>query len=354
MKKILVILVFLLFGIMVIGNIQIAAQENIKLDLSQAINLLLANNLEFKKANYQLENAKIETKKSEAENLLTQSSISRKQKDLSLLQGEDQYRIEKEDLLIQVVDGYLHLKLLEKDIELKEKEVEYEKKILETVNTQVKAGYKVDLDLLQQGNVYYNAVFSYQQSRLNYDQLSMSLKNTLGIDSDKKITLSTLNAPKLKEITLEEAMKKGRENSVDLELKVVETELAKMALEKNKVSNTPEIEIKELENNVAIAQLEESITSQNLDQQIETQWQNFNQSKENIELSQKSLQEAKESESVVQRQVKAGFRSENEQLSASISVLTAEHQFISSIRDYYASLLTLQRLIGTLNEGEIR
>lgn len=330
------------------------AQESIKLDLPQTINLLLSNNLEFKKANYQLENAKIETQKSEAENLLTQSSLSRKQKELSLLEGEDQYQGEKEELLIQVVDDYLHLKLLEKDIELKGKEVEYEKKILETVNAQVKAGYKVDLDLLQQGNVYYNAVFSYQQSQLNYDQLLMSLKNILGIDSEKKIIFSALNAPELKKITLEEAMKKGRENSVDLQLKAVETELAKMALEKNKISDTPEIEIKELENNLAIARLEESITSQDLDQQIETQWQDFNQSKENIELSQKSLQEAKESESIVQRQVKAGFRSESEQLSASISGLTAEYQFISSIREYYASLLELQRLTGTLNEGEIR
>ncbi|HZK12197.1 MAG TPA: hypothetical protein VFD10_07615, partial [Atribacterota bacterium] len=143
MKKKLVTLVFLLFGIIVIGNIQITAQENIKLDLPQAIEMALTNNLEFQKASYQLENTEIDAKKNEAENRLTQSNLLQRQNELLLNQGKEQYQQKKEDLILQVVDEYLQLKLAQKDLQVKEKTSVMEKNTLENIKVQAKAGYKV-------------------------------------------------------------------------------------------------------------------------------------------------------------------------------------------------------------------
>lgn len=354
MKKTLVILGGLLFGVFMLGIGQVIAQESINLNLSQSIDLALANNLELKKASYQLGNAEIDAKKSEAGNWLTQSNLIERERELLLLQEKDQYQQQKDELLIQVVDEYFQLKSAQKDIQLKEKELGLEKNILGEVTAQVNAGYKVDLDLLQQGNKYYDALFSYENTKQNYQQYLMDFCMTLGFDANRKFELATINIPDFKEISLEQALQKGRENSVELQAKTLETELARLELEKTKVSDSSKLDLNELENNLAMAQLDSLIANQDLTYQIQTQWQGYEQKKKDIGLSQQNLKQMEENKAIITRQVKAGLRSEDEQLSANIGVLEAEYRLISSIRDYYASLLKLESIMGDLNKGEIQ
>jgi len=353
MKKKLVILAYLLFSILVIGSSQIDAQESINLDLPQAVEMALANNLEFQKAGYQLENAEIDAKRSEAENLLTQSNLLERQNELLLIQEKEQYQQKKEDLIIQVVDEYLQLKLAQKDLQVKEKELELEKNILEEIKVQVKAGYKVELDVLEQSNEYYDALFSFESAKLDYQKLLGNFRVTLGLNSKSQLELAVIYTPDFKEIGLNEALQKGRQNSVTLQMNALEIDVASLELEKNKVSDTPEIDLNELENNLAITKLDYQIVRQNLDYQIQSQWQNYVQSKNDITLSQNSLNQIKENKTIISNQVKAGLAGENEELSAIVGVLEAEYRVASSVRNYYNALLNLQSIMGNLNKGDI-
>lgn len=353
MKKKLVIIVFLLFGIMVIGNIQITAQESIKLNLPQAVEMALANNLEFQKAGYQLKNAEIDAKRNEAENLLTQSNLLERQNELLLIQEKEQYQQKKEDLIIQVVDEYLQLKLAQKDLQVKEKGLELEKNTLEYIKVQAKAGYKVELDVLEQSNEYYDALFSFESAKLDYQQLLGNFRVTLGLNSKSQFELVVINTPGFKEIELDEALQKGRQNSVALQMNKLEIDLASLELEKSKVSDTPEIDLNKLENNLAITNLDYQIAQQNLDYQIQSQWQNYVKTKNDITLSQNSLNQIKENKTIISNQVKAGLASEDEELSAIIGVLEAEYRIASSVRNYYNALLNLQSIMGNLNKGDI-
>ena len=353
MKKKLVILTYLLFSILVIGSSQIDAQESINLDLPQAIEMALANNLEFQKAGYQLENAEIDAKRNEAENLLTQSNLLERQYELLLIEGKEQFQQEKEDLIIQVVDGYLQLKLAQKDLQLKEKELELEKNILENIKTQVKAGYKVELDVLEQSNEYYDALFSFESAKLEYQKLLGNFRITLGLNSKSQLELAAINIPDFKEIGLDEALQKGRQNSVALQINTLEIDLASLELEKSKVSDTPEVDLIELENNLAMTKLDYQIARQNLDYQIQSQWQNYMQNKNDITLSQNSLNQIKENKIIISNQVKAGLASEDEELSANVGVLEAEYRVASSVRNYYNALLNLQSIMGNLNKGDM-
>ena len=354
MKKKLVILAYLFLSILVIGSSQIDAQESINLDLPQAVEMALTNNLEFQKAGYQLENAEIDAKRNEAENLLTQSNLSERQNELLLIQEKEQYQQKKEDLIIQVVDEYLQLKLAQKDLHIKEKELELEKNTLEEMEVQVKAGYKVELDVLEQSNEYYDALFSFESAKLDYQQLLGSFRITLGLSSSSEFELVAINIPNFKEISLEQALQKGRENSVELQMKTLEIDLASLELEKSKVSDTPEVDLNKLENSLAIAKLKHSISYQNLDYQIQSQWQNYVQMKNDITLSQNILNQIEKNKTIISNQVKAGLASENEELSATIGVLEAEYRLTSSVRDYYAALLKLQSIMGNLNKGEVQ
>ena len=353
MKKKMGILIFLLLGIILMGSIQIAAQENIKLDLSQTVEMALDNNLEFQEASYQLKNAEIDIKKNESENLLIQSSLLERQNELLFIQEKEQYQQQKEDLTIQVVDEYLQLKLAQKDLQVKEKELELEKNTLEEIKAQVKAGYKVELDVLEQGTEYYDALFSFESAKLDYQKLLGNFRVTLGLNSDSQFELIAINVPDFEEIELDEALQKGRQNSVALQMNNLEIDLASLELEKSKVSDTPEIDLNKLENNLAITRLDYQIAQQNLDYQIQSQWQNYIQTKNDITLSQNSLNQIKENKTIISNQVKAGLASKDDELSANIGVLQAEYRIASSVRNYYNALLNLQSIMGNLNKGDM-
>lgn len=354
MKKKLVILVFLLFCFLLIGSIQITAQESIKLDLTQAVEMALANNLEFQKAGYQLENAEIDAKRNEAGNLLTQSNLLERQNELLLVQEKEQFQQKKEDLIIQVVDEYLQLKLAQKDLQVKEKASEMEKNTLENIKVQAKAGYKVELDVLEQSNIYYDALFSFESAKLDYQKLLGNFRITLGLSSKSQFELAETNAPDFREIKLDEALQKGRQNSISLQMNNLQIDLASLELEKSKVSDTPEIDLNKLENNLAVTKLDYQIAQQNLDYQIQSQWQNYVQTKNDITSSQNSLNQIKENKTIISNQVKAGLASEEEELSAMVGVLEAEYRLASSVRNYYNALLNLQSIMGNLNKGDIQ
>jgi len=354
MKKKLVILAYLLFSILVIGSSQIAAQESIKLNLPQAVEMALANNFEFQKAGYQLKNAEIDAKRNEAENLLSQSNLLERQNELLLIQEKEQYQQKKEDLIIQVVDEYLQLKLAQKDLQVKEKTSVIEKNTLENIKVQAKAGYKVELDVLEQSNIYYDALFSFESSKLDYQKLLGNFQMTLGVNSKSQFELAEINAPDFKEIKLDEALQKGRQNSVALQMNNLEIDLASLELEKSKVSDTPEIDLNKLENNLAVTKLDYQIAQQNLDYQIESQWQNYVQTKNDITSSQNSLDQIYQHKLIISNQVKAGLASEDEELSAMVGVLEAEYRLASSVRNYYNALLNLQSIMGNLNKEDIQ
>ena len=349
----MVILVCLLSGIMLIGSIQVAAQESIKLDLPQAVEMALTNNLEFQKAGYQLKNEAIDVKKSEAGNLLTQSNLLQRQNELLLNQGKEQYQQKNEDLILQVVDEYLQLKLAQKDLQVKEKTSVMEKNTLENIKVQAKAGYKVELDVLEQSNEYYDALFSFESAKLDYQKLLGNFQMTLGVNSKSQFELAAINIPDFKEIKLDEALQKGRQNSVALQMNNLQIDLASLELEKSKVSDTPEIDLNKLENNLAVTKLDYQIAQQNLDYQIQSQWQNYMKTKNDITLSQNSLDQIYQHKLIISNQFKAGLASEDEELSAIVGVLEAEYRLASSVRNYYNALLNLQSIMGNLNKGDI-
>ena len=329
-------------------------QEKTALGISDMITLAISNNMNFQKALLQLKNIEIDTLQLEAENLLTKSEILAKQKEINLLQQKDTFQNQKDQLIIQAVDNYFRLMLAEKDIVRKRKNAELEKSILTEVEAQVAAGYSVDLALLQQGNTYYNARFSYEKAKLDYEQLLIEIKDNLGINHNTNLSVKIMEMTHLAEIDLPTALAKARENSASIKSKEIEVGLANIRLEEAKINRESQLEIAKLENNLKVAELEESILKQDLDFQIQTQWQNHRQSKNDILLSEQSLKQMQENETTIRRQVEAGLRTDGELLSATIGVLDAEYRLISSFRQYYQSHLELKRIMGMLEEGEIR
>ena len=332
------------------------AAETKEMNLGQAINLALENNLNLKIANLDLENAQIDYEKTKANNLLTESRYIELQGDLGLLQAKDNYTQTRNQVIIDVVQKYLQLNQAKKNITAKGKEAELEKNLLEEVKAQVEAGHKGSLDLLQQENKYNNAVFNLEKANDDYHQSFGEFKLELGLNNqgEEELNLVEVDYPETWKIGEEEALKMAIENSFTLELMRRQIELTKVDLERAEVAASPELDLRKLRNNIELANLNFNKTQKELDNSIRKQFYAYKQSINSLDLSQQNLNQSQESSSIIIDQVKAGLKTKNDLLSAEISLLQAEYSLKSTILNYYMTKLTMQKLIGQkIEEGEI-
>ena len=332
------------------------AAETKEMNLNQAINLALENNLNLKIANLDLENAQIDYEKTKANNLLTESRYIQLQGDLGLLQAKDNYIQTRNQVIIDVVQKYLQLNQAEKNITAKNKEVELEKRLLEEVKIQVNSGYKGSLDLLQQENKHNNAIFNLEKANDDYHQSFREFKLELGLNNqgEEEFNLVEVDYLKVWEIGEEEVLKKAIENSFTLELRRRQIELAKVDLERAEVAASPELDLRKLRNNIELANLNFNKTQKELNNSIRKQYYAYKQIVNSLDLSRQNLNQAQESNGIIIEQVKAGLKTKNDLLSAEISLLQAEYNLNSAILNYYTTKLTMQKLIGQrIEEGEI-
>jgi len=333
------------------------AAEPEEMNLSQAINLALENNLNLKIANLDLENAQIDYEKTKANNLLTKSRYIELQGDLGLLQAKDNYAQTRNQVIIDVVQKYLQLNQAKKSITTKSKEAELEKNLLEEVKAQVKAGHKGNLDLLRQENRYNNAVFDLEKANDDYQQSFREFKLELGLNNQEgeEFNLVEVDYPEVWQIDEEEALKTAIENSFILELRERQIELAKVDLERAEVAASPELDLQKLKNNIELANINFNKTQKELTNSIRKQFYTYKQSINSLDLSQQNLNQAQENNSIIIDQVKAGLKTKNDLLSAEISLLQAEYSLKSAVLNYYMTKLNLQKLTGLkIQEGEIK
>src|SRR5690554_1007551 len=145
---------FLILLILLIFSATILAEELEELGnfigLEEIVGLALEKNLDLKLAVLNLEDARIEYKKAQLNNLLNNSRLLELQSELSMVQAEENYKDIKNDVVLDIISKYLELISISQQIVTTEKEVYLEEKRVEEVEAQVEVGYKSSLDLFEQ------------------------------------------------------------------------------------------------------------------------------------------------------------------------------------------------------------
>ena len=117
--------IFLLFSVLFIffttSIIAFASDDVIGLD--EIVALALEKNADLKLAEINLEDAKIEYRKEQLNNLLTNSRLVELQSELYLVQAEENYKNIKKSVILDIINNYLRLISLNQQIETAEKEV---------------------------------------------------------------------------------------------------------------------------------------------------------------------------------------------------------------------------------------
>lgn len=346
MKKSLYLLVLSLLLVVFSISPPIYAGEIKVLDIEEALKLTLGENSELKIAQLELENARLDYQISMANNLLTESRLQKLQAELSLIRARDSYSNTHNRLINDALREYKELILLKKSIKIKEKELDLEKRLLAEVRTQVESGHQGSMDLLEQKNIFNNAHYNLEKTRSDYKQKLDEFKASLNLSSGLNLQFKELDHPTIWQISQDKLLKSGQENDRTLQIKVKSVEVAQVELKKAKKATTPQLDLKKLANNHKIAGMERDKYLEELINTMKSDYYQFEQSMEKMDLEKESLLEAKENYQIIKKQKEAGLKTLNDLLRAEMSKLNAEYRYQSAILDYYLKETILKQDIG--------
>ncbi|MFW5971854.1 MAG: TolC family protein [Bacillota bacterium] len=338
--------IFILFFIMIITSAGIMAVEGDNIGLQDIIDLAMENNLDLKLAELNLDEAEIEFKKSQLNNLISNSRLLRLQSELQMVQAEENFNNTRDGVTLDVISKYIELISLDQEIAATEKEVELEKRKVTEVDAQVEVGYKGNLDLFEQETTYISAVNSREKSKDEYEQKLSELKQVAVVGDDVKIKLVELEKPELWEVNEEKMMSEAVENNNILNIKEKQVSLAQDTLKKARVSEEPALDIQQKQIDLQRVKLELNKEKESLENDVKNKYLLFKQAIKNMNMADKAVTQAEEHYKIIIEQNEAGLISKNDLLSSEVNFFKAENRYIDSIINYYINMLQLKQAVG--------
>ncbi|MFP4017348.1 MAG: TolC family protein [Halanaerobiales bacterium] len=332
--------------IMLLSTNLIAAETNDSIGLDQIVGLAIEENLDLQLAELNLEDARLDYKKSQLNNLLTNSRLMELQSELAKIQAEDNFNNIRDNVILDVIGTYIDIISLDQQIITAEKEVVLQERKVEEVEAQVEVGYKGSLELFEQETSYLSAVNSLERLKDDLAQKLRELKQKISVNEDIKIDLVNLVKPEVWKISEKEAISTSVSNNTILEIREQQVVLAENDLEKARVSGTPELDLRKKEIALQRAKLALTQEKQNMENNAQNIYYQYKQSVKNMEMVEKSLIQAEEHYKIIQEQNEAGLVSKNDLLSSELSLYQAMDRFTDSIINYYLSMLQLQKTMG--------
>lgn len=331
------------------------AADGREIQVVEAAKLALEKNLEVKIAALNLENSKIDYQKSQANNLLTESRYMQMQSELSLAQAQDVYLQTRNNVIINTIKDYYQALLLQLDQMIKKNQIALEKRLLAETRSQVDSGHLGQLDLLKQESRHETAIFNLEKAQADQQQLMRKIKANLGLESTQEVHFTSITVQRL-HLTEEEAYQQALSHSFTLQLKKGRWDLAKVDLERANAKATPELELAKLNNNLEIAELEYKQTKEEIQQSIQNQYFLFQQSRDRLQLTKQTCDQAYENYQIIKKQKEAGLKTENDLLTAQLNSLQEDYNQQTAWMNYLINQLQLQKLMGIeieVNIGEI-
>lgn len=323
------------------------------LNLRNIKELALKQNNDLKIADIEKENAAIDFEKNMLGNLETNSKSVRLQGELNLLMAENNYIQTKNSIIIDIIEQYLNILKLEKEIKSIQKEVELEKRRVQEVEVEMEMGYKSSLDLFEQERKYQDIQNRLERKQDSKGQQLKELKFQLGLDSTDRITFIKLEIPDIWEVQEGLVIKTVLENSKTIKIKNKQLEIAEARLVRAEALNESEMELKKLKNKVAIARLDYLNEKQNQESSAQNQYFLYKQAIKSLDMAERSLIQAKENYKIIKTQMQEGMASSNDLLSEEVVLMKAKNSFRSVIIDYYIQKLSLQNIMGQELEVEL-
>ena len=349
-KKILV----LVMVIFIFSSVSVVAEDN-QMGLRTILDRVLKENVDLKLAELSLKEARISYKKSNLQNLMTNSKLQALMAELQMIQSEENYRTQKNGIIIDIASKYLDIIKVKQKINTNENEVQLERNKVEKIKAEVEVGYKGKLDLFNQQTAYQDKVNSLEMNRESMQQKVKVLKQKAGIDQNDKVRIEIIKLEKPKKwvITEAEAIKTAIENSSVIEIRKKQFKVAESDLERAKISGTPKLDLQQKEIALKKSKLNLSRETQNIENSVQNQFFQYKQALKSMNIAEKMMVQANEQYKIIKEQYQAGLVSKNDLLTAEVNSMKSAEGLTSAIINYYINKFRLQDVIGMKLEVNI-
>lgn len=342
MKKLLITLTMCVLLLGMMGSAVLAEAD--KLELEEAIDMVLAQNLELKLEKLNLEKAELQYQKKKASNLLEQSKYSELEAEHSLASAENTYQNVFDNLVSKTIQQYTDIRLSVLNLEIMEKRVKLEELMLEEAKAQYEIGDIGTIELLEQENSCKDTEFNLETAGDDYQQKLKEFKTLLGMD-ELNSSLAEFNQPSIWEVTEKEAVETAVDKSINLQLQKDQLQLAEIDLKRARVSASAlDIEIAELSKDAAEVRLKQ--TREDIINSVEKTYYQFKQAVKKMNLQEERLTEAQEKYELRQKQYDAGLITKKDVLQYEINLLEAEHDYRSARASYYLNEQSLRQAMN--------
>lgn len=340
--------------LIILSSVSVLAEGN-QLGLGEIINRALKENVDLKLAELNLEEARINFKKSNLQNLMTNSKLQDLMAKLQMVQADENYRTQKNSIIIDIASKYLDIVKLNQQLKTNEKEVKLEERKVEKVKAEVEVGYKGNLDLFNQQTIYQDTVNALEMNQGSKKQKIKVLKQKAGVDNEANfnIKIISLNKPEKWNITEDKAVNMALKNNSIIEIRQKQVTVAEVDLDRAKIGGTPELDLKQKEIALKRSRLNLIREKQNIENSVQTQFFQYKQSLKSLNIADQRVIQAREQYKIIREQHQAGLVSRNDLLTAEVNVLKAEEGYTTALINYYINKLRLQDLIGIKLEVNI-
>jgi len=316
-----------------------------KINLEKTVELMKRNDINFKLAKIKVDNLILEIKEDKINNLLVNSETEKKNIELKFEKAKNNYLSEKNQRLIFITEKYFGLLELEKEKNIKEKEIIYERKLLESIKAEEEKGYKNKIDVFMQENQLNNIIINSENISSDYKQELEEFKYILGINEkniklENKITYEidkTLNGINYKKIV---------NDKEEIKLIKKEIEILTDEIKKAEIKEIAQIKITKLKNNLEIKKLEKVKLTRELTNNLRKQHYLYKKAVNNLKMRYNSLKAVKENHFLLKQQYKKGMIKKIDLLSSELNLLKEQANHEISIYNYHLNLLKLKNLLG--------
>ena len=346
MKKKLFLTIPIIFLLLILLVSGINAEASNKLSLEETLEIMLNNDVELKISSLELENAIIEQQEKEINNMLEKSKTSNLELDKFYNQQKKIYKDTKNKRLIETANKYFNILELKYEMEIKEKELNYEKKVLENVKAEVETGYKNSADLFSQQNDYNNILIAMNNAKSDFKQEKEEFQFVLDLSENKNIILKEINEFNIRKKYDNLNYEKIIKNNQNVKLKEKEIQIAEGKLKQAEIRENARKEIKKLENKLKIAKLETNKVKQDFRNKIKEQHYLYQRSIENIKMRKDNLTELKNNYEIIKEQYNKGLVKKVDVLKTEINLMKGKKRYFESIHNYYINLIKLKDVMG--------
>lgn len=326
--------------------------EALELDLEQAFRLGRENDPAYRLGQLDLELARVALQQAEAANLMQPSPTLLYQAQVGLELAQRSLTLAERKLIMQIAQDYYTVLRLENILAVLDEAIRLAERQLGVAQSRFAGGAATQLDVMRAETALEQHKADRAQALGNLQLAQAKLKQSLGLDADVQLVLdAAVIEETLPELSLEEALREGLANRIELAQAAAGVAIAEKELELASNDYTPPLTRQKAEIELRRAREVYRQAVQGITLDIQNAYHAMHDAFRRMQLARMQLAQAEESYRVVQALFEAGMATDVEILQAQTGLMQAKSGQVNAVFDFNIARMQFLHAIGRGLDG---